>query len=177
MRTVPNARKPAALLALAALAACQGRGADFSVHGTGIQVNSSAPFASQADLPARIESTVGAALRYWGGSWENLQGSTITLEGATHVECKGSSASGCYDGNIRVATSDPSLGAFACVEETALVHEVGHAVIGDPNHTDARWMDFGPVAEELDGRVGYGDTGETPCRIYVSVWRHVLNCP
>ena len=39
-------------------------------------------------------------------------------------------AFGCYDGDIRVTTRDPSF-PFSCVEQTVLVHEVGHAVIGD----------------------------------------------
>ena len=44
-------------------------------------------------------------------------------------------AIGCYDGDIRVSTRDVSF-TYYCVEETVLVHEVGHAVIGDPDHLD-----------------------------------------
>jgi hypothetical protein len=159
-------------LAFLVLAACGGPLPDFSVHGTGIIVNSTAPFTTRPDFPARVERTVEAALKYWGGSWAKLEGSTITFEGALHVRCgDAESANGCFDGDIRVSTRDPGF-TFYCVEETALVHEVGHAVIGDPNHTDARWMDFAPVMLELDGQVGYAEAGEVQCRLFVSVWRH-----
>lgn len=162
------------VLALAAFAC--GRSADptpdFFVRGTGVVIQSSAPFTQRPDLPARIESTVDAALAYWGGNWQSLQGSTITLEGSQHVACAGAvDAIGCYDGDVRVSTRDVSF-TFYCVEETSLVHEVGHAVIGDPNHTDSRWMDFGPVMRELEGRTGYAEGGEVPCQIWVSVWQH-----
>jgi hypothetical protein len=168
-------RTTAALGALL-LAACAGPATEpsFVVDGTGIVVRSSASFAQRPDLPARLESTVEAALAYWGGGWSDLQGRTITLDGADHVACPGvASATGCFDGDIRVSTSD--LGTpFSCVEQTSLVHEIGHAVIGDADHTDPRWMDFEPVAERLGGRIGYLGGSEVPCQIYPSVWRHPL---
>jgi len=145
---------------------------DFVVHDTLVYVHSDATFARRADLPARVESTIEAALTYWGGSWEELAGRSVTLEGAALVACDGvPSASGCFDGDIRVSTSD--LGTtFSCVEQTELVHEVGHAVIGDAAHLDPRWMDFTPVADALGGRVGYADEAEVDCPIVVGVWRH-----
>jgi len=166
--------RPAALLALAALSCGGSKGPtpDFFVRGAGVIVQSTAPFTQRPDLPARIESTVDAALAYWGGSWRILEGRTITLEGDQHVACAGATdAIGCYDGDIRVSTRDASF-AFYCVEETVLVHEVGHAVIGDPDHTDPRWMDFGSLTQELEGRTGYAEDGEVPCQIWTSVWRH-----
>lgn len=142
-------------------------------------VQSDAIFAHREDLPARIESTLDAALLYWGGGWEDLERVTVTLSGAQHVACGGSaSALGCYeDGEIRVSTTDPGIGAFRCVEQTVLVHEVGHAVIGDRLHTDPRWMALDPVAAALDGRIGYTEDGEVACEIWVSVWRHPLGTP
>lgn len=166
--------KPATLLALAALACGGSKGPtpDFMVRGAGVVLQSSAPFTQRPDLPARIESTIDAALVYWGGTWGNLAGRTITLDGAQHVACAGApDAIGCYDGDIRVSTTDVSS-TFYCVEETVLVHEVGHAVIGDPNHTDPRWMDFTPLMQSLTGRTGYTASGEVPCQIWVSVWQH-----
>ncbi|HSN90017.1 MAG TPA: hypothetical protein VLS93_02215 [Anaeromyxobacteraceae bacterium] len=149
---------------------------DFSVRGTGVYVESDAPFARQGDLPARLESTIDAALRYWGGDWIDLRGTTITLVGAQYVPCGGQASSlGCYEhGEIRVSTRDPGIGTFQCVEQTVLVHEIGHAAIGDPQHTDPRWMDLEPVADELRGRTGYTESGEVECTIWVSVWRHPL---
>jgi len=135
-------------------------------------VRSDAPFTAQPDLAHRIDSTLAAALAYWGGSFEQVAGMTITLDGARYVECGGvPGAIGCYDGDIRVSTGDMG-NDFACVEQTALVHEVGHAVIGDRGHTDPRWMDFESVASALDGRSGYDGERQTACPVAVSVWRH-----
>jgi hypothetical protein len=160
---------------LGGLAACGTGGdqpPDFSVRGVGVVVSSSAPFALKADLPSRIESTVDAALGYWGGDWRLLGGTTITLEGERYVPCARMSGTiGCYDGNIRVSTQDAGSN-YSCVEQTVLVHEIGHAVIGDPDHLDPRWMDFSEVTQELAGRIGYTNDGEVPCQLWASVWQH-----
>lgn len=170
-----DAGRRAASLALLGLAACGSATTpppDFFVRGVGVVVSSGAPFALRADLPARVEGTVDAALKYWGGSWATLDGMTITLEGDRYVECRGvPGAVGCYDGDIRVSTQDAGF-TYSCVEQTALVHEVGHAAIGDPGHLDPRWMDFSPVTQELAGRTGYSPDGEVPCQLWVSVWQH-----
>jgi hypothetical protein len=152
---------------------------DFDVRGVHVVVNTSAAFARGADFPARLESTVEAALQFWYASWENLAGTTIVLQDEQHVACGSmSGALGCSEaGTIRITTRDPSLGVWLCVEQTVLVHEIGHAVNGDPNHDDPRWMDFVPVLRRLEGRVGYTEDGYAPCPLYVSVWRHVLHHP
>ncbi len=166
----------AALVALAA--ACGAREPDFYVHETAVYVDSAAPFARRSELPGRIESTISVALSYWGGDWSVLRGRAITLSGAPYVDCNGSDrALGCYDGDVRITTIDPGIGTFRCVEETVLVHEIGHAVIGDPLHEDPRWMQFEPVQEALAGRVGYTAEGEADCTLYPSVWRHPLGSP
>jgi len=157
-----------------ALAACAepARQPDFVVHGAGVVISTDVAFAARPDLPGRVESTLQAALDYWGGGWGDLEGRTITLDGADHVVCQGvASAIGCFDGDIRISTSDMGE-AFACVEQTALVHEVGHAVIGDAVHDDPRWMDFAPLAQRLEHRTGYRADAEVDCPIAVSVWRH-----
>jgi hypothetical protein len=150
-----------------------------SVHGTSVVVDSSAPFVQAADFPGRLESTLAAALAYWGGDWRDLDGTTILLTDAPRVACGSStSALGCQEGrSIRLTVRDPAVGEFACVEQTVLVHEVGHAVIGDAVHLDPRWMELEPLREALDGRVGYTQEGETPCVLYLSVWRHILGLP
>lgn len=151
---------------------------DLVVNGAAVSLQTTAPFTRAPDFPGRMATTVDAALRYWGGSWADLAGVTITLTGEESVACGGGRSLGCFDGaGIRLTTVDPGLGTFACVEQTVLVHEVGHAVIGDPSHTDPRWMELDPVAEELSGRVGYDASGETACPIYPSVWRHPLGLP
>ena len=166
----------AATLALA-LAACGGQEADLVLHATPIVLETSAPFARAPDFPARLESTIDAALRYWGGSWGALSGTTITLSGERYVSCGGSPALGCYDGAIRITTADPGTGTFDCVEQTVLVHEIGHAVIGDRLHQDPRWMQFGGLADALSGRAGHAAGGDVACEIFVSVWRHPAGTP
>jgi hypothetical protein len=171
------------LLATSMLAACgggRGQGPDFLVRGVGVVVETDAPFAQRSDFPARVEDTIDVALEYWGGSWSDLEGSTLTLVGAPSVKCEGkggAGALGCYDGDIRVSTRDPGIGTFSCVEATVLVHEVGHAVLGDTMHDDPRWMEMDEVAAALSDRRGYSDAGEVPCIIYPSVWRHPLGKP
>lgn len=166
----------ATLLAALAASAC-GEPAGFPLHGARVVVESDVPFAHQADFPARIESTAEAALGYWGGTWRNLDGVTIDLTSAQYVACGGRSALACWDGDIRMSTSDPGAGPFACVEQTLLVHEIGHAVLGDPSHLDPRWMQFDAVQAALAGRTGYAGTGQVDCVLYPSVWRHPLGSP
>jgi len=138
---------------------------------------STAAFTMAPDFQTRIDNTVDAALQYWGGSWSDVDGLAVTLVDEQYVDCRGTNALGCYDGNIRLTTRDPGIGTFACIEETVLVHEIGHLVIGDPDHTDPRWMQMDALAAELSGRTGYTQDGEVPCPTYLSVWRHPLNSP
>lgn len=167
-------RPSAAILALAtAFAAGCERPPDLVVNGAEVYVETDAPFAHEETFPARLETTLDAALRYWGGTWRALQGRSITLSGERHVACGGhAGALGCFDGDIRITTSDPGAGTFDCVEQTVLVHEVGHAVVGDAGHEDPRWMDFRLLEAALSGRKGFSPQGEVDCIIHASVWRH-----
>ncbi len=166
------------VLFVALAVSCAGRDADFYVHETGVRIETAVPFAERPDLSWRVETTVGSALAYWGGDWSALAGRSITLSGAPYVSCGGNDhALGCYDGDIRFTTNDPGIGTFDCVEQTVLVHEIGHAVIGDPLHEDPRWMQLEPVQAALSGRVGYTAQGEADCPIFVNVWRHPLGTP
>ena len=160
-----------------ALASCTASAAttdqpDFAVRDVAVVLRSSEPFTRASDFPARVESTLEAALEYWGGSWDDLAGRSITFEGSQTVTCgTHAGAFGCFDGNIRLSTRDPAF-PFSCVEQTVLVHEVGHAVIGDASHQDPRWMDFQALGRQLDGRRGYTASGEADCQLFVSVWQH-----
>jgi hypothetical protein len=150
----------------------------FAVRGVRVVVETDAPFAQRPDFPARIESTLDAALRYWGGTWQDLDGMSIALTGDPYVSCGGNaSALGCFDGNIRITTRDPGIGTFSCVEQTILVHEIGHAALGDSLHEDPRWMQLEPLEAALAGRTGYTAEGEVECVIWPSVWRHPLGMP
>jgi hypothetical protein len=142
-----------------------------------VVIDSSAPFVRAADFRDRTERTIDVALRYWGGTWEDLRARRITLVDGASVPCHGQPALGCWDGDILITTRDPGVGTVACIEETVLVHEIGHAVIGDPDHRDPRWMQMDEVAQALDGGLGYGAAGTVPCVAHVSVWRHPLGLP
>ncbi len=173
---VSRVGRVATYAAALALASCSATAAvdqpDFAVRDVAVVLRSSEPFTRAADFPARVESTLDAALEYWGGSWDDLAGRSITFEGSQTVTCgTHAGAFGCFDGDIRLSTRDPAF-PFSCVEQTVLVHEVGHAVIGDASHQDPRWMDFEAVMARLDGRRGYTASGEADCQLYVSVWRH-----
>ena len=163
---------------LAAGCAGKGDGADFTVHDVGIRIDTSAAFAHQVGFPARIEAVIGASLAYWGGGWDRLAGRELTLSNGPYVTCGDArSASGCWDGNLRISTWDPGVGTVACVEQTVLVHEIGHAIVGDRLHQDPRWMEFDSVAAALAGGTGWGPDGATTCQVSVSVWRHPLDAP
>ncbi len=125
------------------------------VQGVRVVLQTTAPFARAPDFDSRVQSTVDAALRYWGGSWGDLNGRTITLVDDPYVECSHTTSLGCFDGNIRLTTRDPAIGTFSCIEATVLVHEIGHAVLGDPDHTGSA-LDgdgFGRCRAERPGRV------------------------
>ncbi len=144
----------------------------FAVRDVSVVVQSEEPFTHAADFPSRVESTLEAALAYWGGDWSRLAGRSITFEGSQTVRCGGlHGVLGCFDGDIRLSTRDPAF-PFTCVEQTVLVHEVGHAVIGDPGHSDPRWMDFAAVSRRLQGRRGHTTHGDVDCTLYPSVWQH-----
>jgi hypothetical protein len=176
---MPRVLSHAVLPLLLAFTACSGGDpADFYVHGAPVRVETSVPFAARPDLQARMDGALGAALGYWGGTWKDLAGTRIVLLDGPYVPCGGApGAVGCYDGELRISTSDPGAGAFRCVEQTVLVHEVGHAIIGDPEHTDPRWMDFEALQAALSGRSGYTAEGQADCTIFVSVWRHPPGTP
>ena len=59
------------------------------MHGVGLIVRSSAAFTRQSSFPARVESTVAAALAYRGGTWDKLASVTITLDDSRYVKCGG----------------------------------------------------------------------------------------
>jgi hypothetical protein len=165
-----------AVLVIGTVAGC-GQPEGFALHGASVVVQTDAPFARQPDFPARIESTLDVALQYWGGSWTDLEGASIELTGDPRVRCGGAWTLGCWDGDIRLTTRDPGIGTFDCVEQTILVHEVGHAVLGDPLHLDPRWMRLEPVQNALEGRPGYTTSGVVECVLFPSVWRHPLGKP
>lgn len=166
------------LVALGVATACGGPELGVgSARDVQVQLESQAPFTRAPDFEERVRSTLQVAVEYWGGTMASLEDRTVVLVDSPSVECGGRPSLGCFDGDIRLTTRDPGTGTVACIEQTVLVHEVGHAVIGDGNHTDPRWMEMDEVAARLSGRPGYGEQGEAPCTIHPSVWRHPLGSP
>ena len=172
------ATRLASVLLIVAATSCGDAPVDFYLHATGVMVKTDAPFAHRPEFPARLENVISIALDYWGGDWRDLAGTTISLSAGPYVTCGSSDrAIGCFDGDLRISTSDPGAGGFSCVEQTVLVHELGHAVLGDRMHTDPRWMELEPVGDALAGRPGYTSGGEVECVISLGVWRHPLYMP
>jgi hypothetical protein len=170
------------LAAAAVLLACGGSAQEGSRTvelGPDVKVvlETDAPFVNAGDFTERMRDTTDVALAYWGGTWGDMAGRTITLVDAPYVPCHGAESLGCTAGDIVLTTRDPGVGTVSCIEETVLVHEIGHAVIGDPDHLDPRWMQMDEVAEALGGHLGYAAGGTVPCPTYVSVWRHPLGSP
>lgn len=153
------------------------RAMTLDLDGVQVDIRSNAPFTRAEDFPWRVETTIAAALAFWGGDWSMVEGRSIIFVDQASVDCGEAQSLGCYDGDIRVTTRDPGTGTVACVEETVLIHEIGHLVLGDPDHTDPRWMDMGALAAELGGRRGYTATGESSCLSIASVWQHPLGLP
>lgn len=85
---------------------------------------------------AAVERALGRALAYWAAPPDALAGWLVTYEDR-EVDCNGDRASGCASwrrGTLRLQVLDP-----ACPETAQLVHEVGHVVLHDAGHRDARW--------------------------------------
>lgn len=85
---------------------------------------------------AAVERALGRALAYWSAPAGALDRWLVTYEDH-EVACNGARATGCCSwrrGTLRVQVLDP-----ACPETAQLVHEVGHVLLHDPGHRDARW--------------------------------------
>lgn len=77
-----------------------------------------------------LEYGADLGLQYWGLPPDFLDGFVIEL---TDFAC--GKWSGCYHGDCRVIELSSVRGCY----EFSLPHEIGHAVIHDPDHTSDRW--------------------------------------
>src|SRR3990172_683808 len=86
--------------------------------------------------PSRIYKLLDVSARYWGAEGiEALESYTVKLQD----EPVGGGNSGKHWGEcdaILMSTGAP----YQCLEQTALAHEVGHAIVGDHDHKDPRWQ-------------------------------------
>ena len=146
----------AALVAAAlALSGCFQAARELDIDGVHVALDDGAAataFAQDPEFPARLERMMRLGARYWSGSddlapwrrWDLRFESTVfncgSLEGR---------ALGCTDHAsqvMAVSTKDPSSYHYKwqvpCVEVTEVIHEMGHALIGDGDHRDRRWRRF-----------------------------------
>ncbi len=93
---------------------------------------------TSADL-ARIDAALVEGGRFWDVNPARvLSGYTIVLHGSTRAVCDGNDTKGCCHWEChRIDLGTPD-GSEACIEWSA-IHELGHAVIRDPDHSDPRW--------------------------------------
>ncbi len=173
-----------------AVAACSGPvqssvAPDFVVDGLGVKLDTQAiAWTRDADFPARLERTVGAAARYFGGGFADLRGWTVVFTDSMN-DCPTGDAACAYSDMHAMYVTDHHSSADGppalCVEASQVVHEVGHAILGDPCHTDPRWQDFISLERELEAMdpstTAFIPAG-TPCLDVTAVldWRRAAGC-
>ncbi|HXJ80246.1 MAG TPA: hypothetical protein VMS64_16380 [Candidatus Methylomirabilis sp.] len=85
--------------------------------------------------PGAIDRAIESALEYWSAGPDLLDGWLITY--LDHAPGCDGPAVGCTswdDRTMQLQALDPS-----CPETAPLVHEVGHALLHDPEHLSSRW--------------------------------------
>jgi hypothetical protein len=132
------------------------------------------PFTRDAQFAARLERMMRLGATYWSGSDDLAPWRSWELHFESSVMSCGSlegRAVGCTDHGSRVMSvsiKDPSSYEYKwpvpCVEVTEVVHEMGHALIGDGDHRDPRWRRFGELYRRvlLDG----GDLVDRSCQYH-----------
>jgi hypothetical protein len=132
------------------------------------------PFAHDARFEARLERMMRLGAEYWSGSDDLApwRGWELRFE-ASAMNCGSleGRAVGCTDESghlMEISTKDPSSYHYKwqvpCVEVTEVIHEMGHALIGDGDHRDRRWRRFGDLYRRvlLEG----GDLVDDECRYH-----------
>ncbi len=137
------------IAALLLCAACGGRphwSGDPELFGVLLVVNADPgmpAFVSAPDFHDRFKRDLELSARYFGHDPAELAGLRIVLQS----DWLSGEKIGAYrpdDTTIVVAVRD-----FPCLGATALSHEVLHYFILDRNHTDPRWLTFGPLAQSI----------------------------
>jgi hypothetical protein len=157
--------KTAFVVAVMLLVGCSGCGrfdpceaATFCWDEVGVYVESAQPWLHAPDTEVRIRRALDISAAYWGA--ERLAGLRIHFMDVDACDGAGGGCTTYYDPagwvpldadyTYRQIEFDVSqgIGAGHCVESTPLAHEIGHAVLWDPGHTDPRWD--GQVALYVD---------------------------
>lgn len=153
-------RRLGILVAAAVLASCRG---PLAVGAALTSPERDPPWVTDPALPERTSAAAGAMARAWGSDPSVLDGWKITFvdryvakHGRAIVVGRAIRTPVVGGGKIEIWTGTSPI----CVEATNLGHEVGHVVIHDHDHRDARWTDrafWDRMAEALRAIVPPGD--------------------
>lgn len=101
-------------------------------------------------LLAEVERSIEVGAEVWGVDDGVLSGWTIAFQGGW-FPCQTAAGAewtwGCTYPAHRLVYAAPDDGPLRC-RSSVLVHEIGHVVIGDPAHTDPRWVEAAGRATE-----------------------------
>jgi hypothetical protein len=127
-----------AACAVALLGGCDTWSCDFDSHGACIEFTT-----DPADLraaQARVDALLGRELPFWGLS--SLSGWRIQFRDTADHPCYlAASSEGCTDYVQKTMSVRVPAGAPGCFEASELLHELGHYALGDPMHSNGRWVD------------------------------------
>jgi hypothetical protein len=128
---------------LLVVSACAPRWAgDPQLYGMALEVQlaqGNAGWALRDDLRARVRRVIDLGAGYWGLAPADVAGWRLVLTEGLR-ECGASAtANGCTTDDDRTVTVAANY--TVCIESSALVHELGHVALGDPEHRDPRWHD------------------------------------
>lgn len=133
----------------------------------------SAAWLEDPNLGARTRTVARIAADRWGGA--DLDGWTVRF--VARIEACGSATSsgleivGCTRPRWRTIDVRVDPGS-PCVENTALLHEIGHVALpDDPGHLDPRWMSapfWSALLADVERAIGAGDA---TCAEDVAAWR------
>jgi hypothetical protein len=120
----------------------------YSINGLPVALHPPLAVATTPEFKKALEHTIATGLDFWGGNWADLIGweLVLRLNADELVHC------GWFDcslyGRHRVGFVDPVTSTISialpdpsCPQRSSLVHELGHVVIGDQDHSDLRWGD------------------------------------
>lgn len=125
----------AIILAVVLLVACGGR----EPLAVKVTMAKGPEWTRSPELTEQVTTYADAITRAWDGDPSVLDGGAIYFDAQVVDPDSGLLQLGhCYPGSeihLEVLRESP------CPLASALAHEVGHAVIGDPGHEDPRWHD------------------------------------
>lgn len=135
---------------------------DHKIEGLCVSFRSERPWVNRADLLNRVHHLVEESLHYWGADWSAVSGWSILVQDQM---IDGYAMGRSYMNSREIVVS--TEWAKDCVEQSPIPHELGHAIIYDPGHVDARWRGFDPLASAMTEYTR--DLGDL-CYVYPLMW-------